>query len=696
MFSFKKSTTLLTIIIAGALHAEANYPITPNEAAGIKNLGTGINTPDSEYTPFITPDEKYLFFQSNREPSAGPQGDFDLWYAKNTAKNRGVDEPLFDLAANVGLPVNSETLDGHPTLRKLANGEHEMYFSSFASAKRPGPALTNIYYTAWRGGKWLEPVPVAELNTDYHDRMPSISEDGKYLFFSSDRPGGQGGDDIWVSELDPVTNKWGAPKNAGAINTAASEVTPAIHSDGITLYYSSNKAGGVGGYDIYFTQAVSRLTDPESSDILGGGWSNSLNLGKPFNSEFDDEYPTVIASGERVYFTSNRPEGHGSFDVYRAIVPMFARPIMRLTLKGRTLSGSGSKIVPAKIAITSGNYKILAETIVERKGAYGVNFASQKQYDIQVDAKGYRPVKDALDARNIRQSQTIEKDFRLVRDIKLPKVLKLNVEIADGEGKPVTPQTKYRLTPVGKKLATLKVAKGKALVQVLKISDFKSEEAAISALDGYVFEIQAKKKGLPALNTSKSLSEILDQYEGDIPETINVKFVMGEKKAEVAKIEPAAKPEKAEKEEKKEQADAPRKTGLKFLGRIYFATDGHDKMVGNDEAFLKGVASRLKKSPGQKLILIGHGDSRGTAPYNKYLGKQRAEFVKKQLVANGVSAKRIVIRSAGKTRRRYTNDNTDVKRQKNRRADIFITVAILEEEAAAPKVEKKGDARRPR
>jgi peptidoglycan-associated lipoprotein len=691
MFSFKQASTLLFFGATALSAAEANYPITPNEVAGVKNLGPGINTRDSEYTPFITPDEKYLFFQSNREPSAGPEGDFDLWYSKNTAKNRGVDEPVFDIAANVGLPVNSASLDGHPTLRKLPNGEHEMYFSSFASATRPGPALTNIYHTVWTGGKWSDPVPVAEINSDFHDRMPSISEDGKFLFFSSDRLGGKGGDDIWVSEMDAVTGKWGAPRNAGAINTAASEVTPAIHSDGITLYFSSNHSGGVGGYDIYFTQSISRLADAEAKDIISEGWSAPLNLGKPFNSEFDDEYPTVTALGDRVYFTSNRPEGLGAFDIYRAVVPLFARPVMRVSLKGKTFSGSGDKIVAAKVQITAGNFKANAETSPEKKGVYGLNLATQKQYEIVVEAPGYRTIKETLDTRPIHQSQVIEKDFRLVRDIKLPKTLKLEMSFADPAGKSVSPQGKYRLLPVGKKTKALKIFKSKALVTILNTADFKSEEAAIAALDGYVVEVQAKKKGLPALEMRKAFSEILDQYQGQIPETVAVKFVMGEKKVQAEKPKPAEKPvAKAEKEEKaeedkdkKETVKPAAKTTLKFLGRLYFATNVSDKLTGNDEAFLKSVAKRTKSTPGQKLVIIGHSDSRGTKPYNHRLAKQRAEYAKKLLIEKGVPAKRISVRSAGKSQRRFVDDNSETKRQKNRRADLYITVAVVVEDAAA-------------
>ncbi|HMY12139.1 MAG TPA: hypothetical protein PKC74_10970, partial [Turneriella sp.] len=83
MFNFLSWAVAAIIAITTIHAADGKYPVTPGEIADIHNLGAGINTPDSEYTPFITPDERFLFFQSNREGAVGPEGDFDLWYSMN-------------------------------------------------------------------------------------------------------------------------------------------------------------------------------------------------------------------------------------------------------------------------------------------------------------------------------------------------------------------------------------------------------------------------------------------------------------------------------------------------------------------------------------------------------------------------------------------------------------------------------------
>lgn len=674
MFSFMKKITLSLFVVA-ALSA-TDLPITPNEAADLKNLGKGVNTPDSEYTPYITPNEKYLFFQSNRSPSVGPEGDFDLWYAINKNYDKPGD-PLFESSANVGLPINSESLDGHPTLRRLVDGGYEMYFSSFATATRPGPALTNIYYTVWKGGKWTVPVPVVEVNSEFHDRMPSISQDGRFLFFSSDRLGGKGGDDIWVSEFNLNTGKWGEPKNAGNINTSASEVTPAIHADGTTLYFSSNQSGGVGGYDIYFTQSLSRLEDENEADIMAKGWSKPMNIGRPFNSEFDDEYPTVIGNGERVYFTSNRSEGVGAFDIYRARVPLFARPIIHLSLSGRVTAGGGRRSLSAKVQLAAGNLKAKTESTAEKQGAFALKMVNQKLYKFTVVAEGYRAHSEEFDSRTMHSEKEIIKNIDLVRDVKMPKNVALKIAVADSAGKPV--KAKYRIVPKKKKFTEI----GKKPVSLVSLDEFGGDEAkALTALEGYVLEVSADKKGHEPLRARRDLAEIMDQYKNALPEVMDTKFVMALKGAAAVAPKPVAPvvkedvtdKDKEDAEAKNEDSGATGTATLKYFGRVYFADNVHDKSLGETAALVQKVKAGWKKMPQRKIYIYGHGDSRGTPEYNRKLSKLRAEFVRQKLIAAGIPRNRIVAKGAGKAQRRVLNDNTGAKRQKNRRSEIYLSV----------------------
>lgn len=657
MFIFRACLLLAYVAIATNRAGAAKYPITPNEVANVQNLGSGVNTADSEYTPFITPDEKYLFFQSNRDGAAGPEGDFDLWYSLN--KNAGKsDEPLFETSANVGLPINSESLDGHPSLRRLPSGEYEMYFASFASATRLGPQLTNIYHTVWRGGKWSIPQPVAELNTDYHDRMPSISQDGRYLFFSSDRPGGRGGDDIWFSEWDEAAGKWSTPRNAGEINTPASEVTPAIHADGITLYFSSNRDGGVGGYDIYFAQSLARLENPDDTAMLEKGWSEPINIGKPFNSEFDDEYPTVTANGKRVYFTSNRVEGRGAFDIYRAQLPDFARPVTRMSFTGRTLIAGALRPLSAKIQLSAGVLQSEKETTASEGARFEFTIFNQRVYNTKVSALGFKTAHDEFDTRGVHDKKSVERDILLVRDIRLPKKLSLRLNFVDKE------QNSINLTPeirfVGAKKPRSFLRQNPILL--IDLEHYADEQdKAIVELEALRIEVQAKKKGFANLRQVISVSEILDRYSGELSDEIETTLSLmrsgGQRIEKKDFVTPSVQPER---------------NYLKFLGRIYFKSgDAQNPLTGADSITRK-AATEWKKSPQRRLFVYGHTDSTGERRYNLRLSKARANLIREKLVKLGVTAKKITAQGAGKSQPRVRNDNTEAKRQKNRRVEIYI------------------------
>ena len=150
-----------------------------------------------------------------------------------------------------------------------------------------------------------------DINTQFNERMPYISQDGSKLFFSSDRIDGYGGDDIWMSVYDGELQQWLSPVNMGGqVNSIASEISPSIY--GTWLFFSSDRKGGIGGYDIY--------------TIMGNGgmqgWDGVVkNLGRPWNSPWDDERPIIDRKEPWLYFCSDRSGGYGGFDIYRSSLP---------------------------------------------------------------------------------------------------------------------------------------------------------------------------------------------------------------------------------------------------------------------------------------------------------------------------------------------------------------------------------------
>jgi Tol biopolymer transport system component len=163
-------------------------------------------------------------------------------------------------------------------------------------------------------GPWSAPVNIGPaINTAFNDADPAISKDGLSLYISTDRPGGLGGLDIWVSQRASLEDPWGPPQPLGPnVNSEADDLAPAFSPDGHWMYFGSSRPGGCGGADIY----VSHRHDAKDDF----GWEPAVNLGCVVNTASDELFPTIFEDeargGTTLYYASNRPGGLGDFDIY--------------------------------------------------------------------------------------------------------------------------------------------------------------------------------------------------------------------------------------------------------------------------------------------------------------------------------------------------------------------------------------------
>jgi hypothetical protein len=161
---------------------------------------------------------------------------------------------------------------------------------------------------------WAPPTNLGPtINSPFQDFGPAISKDGLSLYFTSDRPGGFGAQDIWSSQRPSKDDGWGPPVNLGAvINSGASESVPALSRDGHWLFFNSTRPGGFGGLDIWAS-----WRDHTHDDF---GWQPPFNLGAGVNSAFIDVNASYLENDDGaaplLFFASNRPVGPGSFDIY--------------------------------------------------------------------------------------------------------------------------------------------------------------------------------------------------------------------------------------------------------------------------------------------------------------------------------------------------------------------------------------------
>jgi hypothetical protein len=216
---------------------------------------------------------------------------------------------VFGNLQNLGPVINSPSGD---TMGCFSADSLELYFSS---ARAGGYGYYDIYVTtrATKSDPWGPPMNLGQtVNSPYGEICPSISSDGLTLYFSDDwdwaaRPGGLGGDDIWMARRATRGAPWGTAVNVGApINSTANDVTPTISGDGVVLVFASNRAGGYGSYDLWMS---TRATIQDE-------WGAPVNIGGVVNSGSFDAEPSLSSDDRALVFSSRRPGGFGDIDLW--------------------------------------------------------------------------------------------------------------------------------------------------------------------------------------------------------------------------------------------------------------------------------------------------------------------------------------------------------------------------------------------
>ena len=362
-----------------------------------KNLGPNVNTEYHEYYPVLTVEDRTLVFTRNerRQNAMDFQEDF---YA---SRKEGDD---WIPAVNMGRPLNSDDNEGGGSI--TADGS-QMFF--VACNRRDGRGSCDIYFAQRKGGRWEKPANLGTpVNSRSWDSQPSISADGKTLFFASKREDGYGKADIYVSHLAP-NGEWTVPRNLGPkINTPFFEESPMIHPDGKTLYFVSNGHLGMGERDIYMTR-------------LGqdGEWRDPVNLGYPINT-WNEEYALFVdAGGELAFFSSAREGGYGELDVYSFELYDDIKPNKVTYVKGRVKDKETGDPLGAKFELIDlETSKVVVESSSDKvNGKFLVTLPSGHDYALNVSKDKYLFYSEHF---SIPEEQDIESAFTM--DVKLQPI----------------------------------------------------------------------------------------------------------------------------------------------------------------------------------------------------------------------------------------------------------------------------------
>lgn len=272
-----------------------------------------INSAEADLAPAVMND--WLLFSSARGEGVGGKSEYpwdhqpflNLYSA--LLKGQNATDPLV-----MRKDVNCRLHDGTATYDSAA---HRLYFTrdnwhyGRVSKAKDGEVKLGIYYSDIQQGEFNQQEWGALVNWDHNDPesnfgQPSLSPDGRRLYFVSDAPGGAGGTDIWFS--DNLGNAWGVPQNMGPkVNTPGDEMYPFVNRDSI-LYFTSDGHPGLGGQDIFWCP------------LTPSGPGNVFNLGYPMNSRYNDHGLILLRDDSTGFFASDRPGGMGSDDVYGCTV----------------------------------------------------------------------------------------------------------------------------------------------------------------------------------------------------------------------------------------------------------------------------------------------------------------------------------------------------------------------------------------
>jgi hypothetical protein len=278
-----------------------------------ENLGPAINTPMYEWGyAFPRNGLSLVFLRFPPNWNGIPEG----WVAQRETRDDPWDNPVtLGPWINTGeLPkVLFETIGGVPVGWGTTD-DSEAYFSN---SELSGYGSADLFVLKrdtvdadW--GPLLNLGPTVNLSTN--DYAPLMSPDGLALYFAStNRPGGHGRSDLWVTTRTTQSNPWGVPTNLGpTVNSPSWDHWPSMSPDGLLLFFGSGRPGGLDGSDIWMTRRAS-LSDP---------WEQAANLGSPVNTPGDDDMASISPDGYTLYFCTTRPGGYGGYDLWQApIIP---------------------------------------------------------------------------------------------------------------------------------------------------------------------------------------------------------------------------------------------------------------------------------------------------------------------------------------------------------------------------------------
>ena len=623
----------------------------------IEHLSQSINTPWPEFAPVISADQSTLVFTSRRPSNIGELAEDGLYHEDIFIAHRKPDNTWSKAILLDTSIVNSIDHDASVALSSSGN-RLIVYRSTFSFL---GQASGDLYFSNWEEGRWRELVAFPpSINTKYWEASASLTANGQTMIFTSDKPGGLGGVDIYLSKMD-ATGEWIEAKNMGpSINTKKDEDAPYINADASVLHFASKGHDNMGGFDIFTSDYNSKVKK----------WTKAKNMGYPINTCANDVHFAWSPDGSVGYFASARADSWGFTDIYTVNLP--ESRFKFINLHGKVLDKDTKQTLKVIVEI----YDNQKHELIERKitdhttGEYSFTLPPGKNYSIYFRKKGY-----LFKSRNFYQPdqfQYINKN----EDIYLQKISHEGVEILnniffDDQTQIYNPNLSYYdLVELGRLIKENKDYRTKILLAyTCKPADsikFKT------ILDKNVIEVQ---KALRDLNINPETVNVISVLKTGTQNKRTNRYYTYDKNLEDKGLEDLEIIEENEISNlidiKVLEKKVIKKGKILIKEVVHFE---HNTGGREDREFLiilGKVRFFLNKYPHLIIEIAGHTDSQGSENYNLKLSKSRAEFVRQHLIISGINSKRLVAIGYGESNP-IADNNTEEGRRQNRRVEFKV------------------------
>jgi outer membrane protein OmpA-like peptidoglycan-associated protein/tetratricopeptide (TPR) repeat protein len=582
----------------------------------IENAGGEVNSAFHEYSPLVTGDGKTMIFTSNRSEDdykikSGTNFE-DIYVSQKVGENWG---PPKKISPNINIKFNdaaaSLSADGNTLLLYYEEGAGDILMS-----KRDGD-------------DWSKPVSLNKnINTPlFWETSACMSADGKRLFFASNRPGGRGELDIWVSELD-AKGQWGKAVNLGpTVNTPGNEDSPYIHPDGVTLYFSSDGHPGMGSNDIFMTE------------FKNGKWTRPVNLGYPVNSIEYDGFFSMSEDKKTGHYSTLRADGLGSADIYKVtfLPPKQEKPILLASNEPQVQPVVVEPVVqpvveqpkvvepvvvvpppPVETPVAVVETPKVETPVVETPPPPTVVVEEPKKEE----PKQVEPPVVAV-AEPAKVEEYIDPSIQQSKDAKVVTILK---------GKVIDETT---AKPLGAVISLVNNETGKVVTRIN--SNAETGDFELTIPHGGNYGVSTERSGYLFNSINFNLPAFAEFQE------IDTHIIMV--KAEVGSIA--------------------------VLKNVFFDV-GKSELKTESVAEVEKIRELLVSQPHLVVQINGHTDNTGNAANNKTLSLKRATSVVDYLVQHGIAATRVSAKGFGAERPIVSNDDETEGRAINRRTEIEI------------------------